>query len=137
MATILPETPVTCGIAASGGVNPARAQVGSDDTGGCPTHPFEAALRLGWPALARAELPALARVELAPARAEATVPETREADCSLCPVHAARRDAAAITGTRRTRCLMPGHYARLRDSARPVASGSGMDVEVTVAPATA
>jgi hypothetical protein len=32
---------------------------------------------------------------------------------------------------------MPGHYARLRDGARPVASGSGMDVEVTVAPATA
>jgi hypothetical protein len=47
MATILPDAPITCGIAVSAGVNPARAHVGSDDTGGCPAHPFEAALRLG------------------------------------------------------------------------------------------
>jgi hypothetical protein len=73
MATMLPEAPVTSGIARSGGVNPARAQVGSDDTGGWPAHPFEAALRLDWPALAGAEA--------APAGAEATEPEAREADC--------------------------------------------------------
>jgi hypothetical protein len=73
MATILPAAPVTCGIATSGGVNPARAQVGSDDTSGCPTHPFEAALRLDWPALAA--------TELAPAGAEATEPEARGAGC--------------------------------------------------------
>jgi hypothetical protein len=54
-------------------VNPARAQVGSDDTGGCPAHPFEAALRLDWSALAGAEA--------APAEAEATAPEAREAGC--------------------------------------------------------
>src|ERR1700722_15827699 len=35
MATMLPEAPITCGIAISGGVNPARAHVGSDDTGLC------------------------------------------------------------------------------------------------------
>lgn len=70
---MFPEAPITCGIAKSGGVNPARAQVGSDDTGGCPAHPFEAALRVDWPALAGAEA--------APAGAEATEPESREAGC--------------------------------------------------------
>jgi hypothetical protein len=54
-------------------VNPARAQVGSDDTGGCPAHPFEAALRIDWPALAA--------TELALAGAEATEPEARETGC--------------------------------------------------------
>jgi hypothetical protein len=73
MATMLPEAPVTCGTATAGGVNPARAQVGSDDTGGCPAHPFEAALRLDWPALAA--------TELALAGAEATEPEARETGC--------------------------------------------------------
>jgi hypothetical protein len=70
---MLPEAPVTCGIATPDGVNPARAQVGSEDTGGCPAHPFEAALRLDWPVLAG--------TELAPAGAGATVPEAREAGC--------------------------------------------------------
>jgi hypothetical protein len=69
----LPEAPVTCGIAISGGVNPARAHVGSDDTGGWPAHPFEAALRVDWSALAGAEA--------GPAGTEATEPEGREAGC--------------------------------------------------------
>ena len=75
MATMLPEAPITCGIAISEGVNPDRAHVGSDDTGGCPAHPFDAALRLGWPA------PAPAGAEAVPAAAGATEPEAREADC--------------------------------------------------------
>src|ERR1700677_4997903 len=105
MATMLPEAPVTCGMATSDGVNPARAQVGSEDTGGCPTHPLEAAPRGGWPALAGTELTA--------AGAGATESEARAADCALCPVQAARRDATATRGTKRTRYPIAGQYAPL------------------------
>ena len=41
IATMLPASPVTCGMARSAGENPDRAQTGSGLTGGCPAHPFE------------------------------------------------------------------------------------------------
>ena len=42
IATMLPASPITCGMARSAGTKPARAQTGSGLTGGCPMHPFEA-----------------------------------------------------------------------------------------------
>lgn len=58
IATMLPASPSTCGMARSAGENPDRAQTGSGPTGGCPAHPFEAAAPaqavLAWAAPARA-----------------------------------------------------------------------------------
>ena len=42
IATMLPASPSTCGMARSAGVNPARAQAGSGLTGGSPEHPAPA-----------------------------------------------------------------------------------------------
>jgi len=60
IATMLPAWPVTCGMAASAGENPDRAQTGSGLTGGCPAHPFEvttpARAVLAWAAFAWAAL---------------------------------------------------------------------------------
>ncbi len=41
IATMLPDSPITCGMARSAGENPDRAQTASGLTGGCPAHPFE------------------------------------------------------------------------------------------------
>ena len=41
IATMLPASPITCGMARFAGWNPDRAQTGSGLTGGCPAHPFE------------------------------------------------------------------------------------------------
>jgi hypothetical protein len=63
IATILPASPVTCGMARFAGWNPDRAQMGSGLTGGCPAHPFDvtaparavpAWAALAWAVLARA-----------------------------------------------------------------------------------
>jgi len=44
IATMLPASPITCGMATSAGENPDRAQTGSALTGGCPAHPSEMTL---------------------------------------------------------------------------------------------
>ena len=41
IATMVPASPITCGMATSAGENPDRAQAGSGLTGGCPAHPSE------------------------------------------------------------------------------------------------
>src|SRR5260370_5224006 len=41
IATMVPASPITCGMATSAGENPDRAHTGSGLTGGCPAHPSQ------------------------------------------------------------------------------------------------
>jgi hypothetical protein len=80
IATMLPASPITYGIARFAGWNPDRAHTGSGLTGGCPAHPSEAATSAG----------------AAPARAAG--PSGRD-EGRLLPVHAATSKAATASGT--------------------------------------